>query len=88
MTPSNCACTENWLCDACNAEKTPIEQELDAAYNADCVAYGKRDHLLEKTNELYQIIFNRPEGDGKYFAASKEETAALKMLYKLLESEL
>lgn len=69
-------------------EKTPVEQELEAAANWDILNYGKADHLLEKTNELYQILHNRPEGDGPYFAASKEEITALLRLYKLLESEL
>lgn len=69
-------------------EKTPIEQELDDAYKADCRALSEKDRLLEKTNELYQVIFNRPEGDGKYFAATEEEVDALKKLYELLRFEL
>lgn len=69
-------------------EKTPVEQELDEAYKADCQAISEKDRLLEKTNELSQIILNRPEGDGKYFAATVEEVAALKKLYELLKFEL
>ena len=69
-------------------EKTPVQQELDDAYKADCQAMSEKDRLLEKTNELYQIILNRPEGDGKYFAATEEEVAALKKLRELLRFEL
>ena len=69
-------------------EKTEIEQELETAYETEVQAIGKQDHLLEKTNELSQIILNRPEGDGKYFAATVEEVAALKKLYELLKFEL
>jgi hypothetical protein len=68
-------------------EKTPVERELDDAYEADCQAMSEKDCLLEN-NELYQIILNRPEGDGKYFAATEEEVAALKKLYELLRFEL
>jgi hypothetical protein len=69
-------------------EHTEVEKEIMADSEARARALGERDHLLEKTNELYQTIFDRPEGDGPFFAATEEERAALKKLYELLRTEL
>jgi hypothetical protein len=100
--PSNCphhTCTPDWEDDhseedchacmfGCDVCKTPVEQELEKAYEADAQAIAKQDRLREKTNELIQTLLNRPDGDGPYFAASKEEVEALKKLQNMLRYEL